>query len=724
MKSVLIYFSRFALAFLFLISTPNAPLCEPPFNSISIAKGKVSGVATSDLSELQAAIDTSFVIEAVWIGTPQWMGGVDNGYEAFNGSIAKGKSFFGGNLTPSEYVPVELRFDVDSTNWSKVQVFRRDNSYKSAGVGKFPGSAWDISNSANPRRLNLLITEYDDGTDPIPPPNFRWDPDTSAQGKYEYLFVMRSSYDGTGLTYADSNVLQDDMDNLYAWWPRVAEGHTFFETSTASLRIFPKIGLHPLPLDTMVELSWTYPGPNPHHFKIFYALDSLANSFLVELPGTSTSFTHTGLIIGQEYFYKIKSYDAQNNEIYSSPVVRAKTKLITLNISLYGHWNQRTSYGDLWGYTDSLTGKEYALICSRYQGLSIVDINDTPLVEVGFVTGSFSGSDVKEVKTYGHYAVIVCETAPTQIADISDVTHPQVISTIPGGRHENLVDGHYLYLVGGSAANLGIYSLVDPYNPTYITSYGPYYYHDVAIRHDTLAACAIYGQGVDMIDLTTKETPTLIGHFNYPGSGAHNAAFSEDGHYLFIGDEIGQGNWTRVFDISDLSNITKVSDIIVNPFTIVHNSFVKGEHLYIAHYAEGLRVWNIANPLEPYEVAFYDTHPQPVTGYNGAWGVYPYFTSGKIIVSDMENGLFVFESELLPGGCCVGRRGDVNGDGKSGSDVLDLTFLINAIFRGGPEPSCDYEADIDADGTPSTVLDMTYLINNIFRGGASIPFCQ
>jgi len=66
--------------------------------------------------------------------------------------------------------------------------------------------------------------------------------------------------------------------------------------------------------------------------------------------------------------------------------------------------------------------------------------------------------------------------------------------------------------------------------------------------------------------------------------------------------------------------------------------------------------------------------------------------------------------------CCVGDRGDLNGDGTD-ANILDLTFLVDFIFRGGVESPCPEAADITADGTPSNILDLTYLVDFIFRGG-------
>jgi hypothetical protein len=59
--------------------------------------------------------------------------------------------------------------------------------------------------------------------------------------------------------------------------------------------------------------------------------------------------------------------------------------------------------------------------------------------------------------------------------------------------------------------------------------------------------------------------------------------------------------------------------------------------------------------------------------------------------------------------------GDVNLDGSV--NVLDLTYLINYVFRQGPTPQDPVEADINADGNSANILDLNFMINFIFRQG-------
>ena len=66
--------------------------------------------------------------------------------------------------------------------------------------------------------------------------------------------------------------------------------------------------------------------------------------------------------------------------------------------------------------------------------------------------------------------------------------------------------------------------------------------------------------------------------------------------------------------------------------------------------------------------------------------------------------------------CCIGTRGDLNGDGDD-ANILDLTFAVDRIFRGGGPSACPEEGDVNGDGNPHNILDLTFLVDRIFRGG-------
>jgi choice-of-anchor B domain-containing protein len=350
----------------------------------------------------------------------------------------------------------------------------------------------------------------------------------------------------------------------------------------------------------------------------------------------------------------------------------------SLNVQFLGKKNDypqsgsSAGYSSCWGYT-APDGREYALL-GTLNGTSIIDITDAPtLREVAFIDGPPAAW--REMKTYRQYAYIVTEngTHPQsgiQIVDLSTLPTTATLAkiyvwvdTINGSpvsiprAHTVSDEGKYLYLNGGNFNGIRILDLTDPLNPKKAGVYTGPYVHDSYIRHDTVYASAINTNGgLDIIDARNKTNPQRIKLLQYPGSGTNNAWTTEDGNYVLTTDEIGSTPKSlKIWDIRDIQIPVKVAEFM-NSVSIVHNVFVKGNLAYVAWYADGLKVIDISEPANPQLVGFYDTYPgNPLAQYVGAWGAYPYYPSGKVIVSDMQTGLYVlrytppvFSSPLAP----------------------------------------------------------------------------
>jgi choice-of-anchor B domain-containing protein len=319
------------------------------------------------------------------------------------------------------------------------------------------------------------------------------------------------------------------------------------------------------------------------------------------------------------------------------------------NVQFIGQVRTRgtNGYSQCWGY-NAPNGKEYAIIgCNT--GTQIVDITSDTLREVAFITGPTSGW--REMKVYQHYAYVVTEGngAGLQIIDLDSMKLVNTITNtqIPSG-HTISIEGKFLYINGGRYKSGGIVvlDLNDPVNPKYVGEYQTQYVHDCVIYNDTIYAAAIYGQGLDIIDATNKADIKRVSLTNYPYSGTHNTDVTEDKKYVFTTDEINSnpnnnGNLLRIFDRTDVTNLKLVGTYVARPNTIVHNMHVKGRYGYLAHYSEGVRILDIKYPEIPVEVAHYDTYVGSVNNYVGAWGTFPYFTSNKVIISDISGGLYV-----------------------------------------------------------------------------------
>jgi hypothetical protein len=100
-------------------------------------------------------------------------------------------------------------------------------------------------------------------------------------------------------------------------------------------------------------------------------------------------------------------------------------------------------------------------------------------------------------------------------------------------------------------------------------------------------------------------------------------------------------------------------------------------------------------------------------------------TLGQSAAGRSLAGSFQFYSGFWTGtpfGCCISITGDLNSDG-SDNTILDLNFMVNRIFRGGPDPLCSPEGDLDGNGTPLQILDLNFMVNKIFRGGPNPAPC-
>ncbi len=72
--------------------------------------------------------------------------------------------------------------------------------------------------------------------------------------------------------------------------------------------------------------------------------------------------------------------------------------------------------------------------------------------------------------------------------------------------------------------------------------------------------------------------------------------------------------------------------------------------------------------------------------------------------------------------CCIGQRGDIDGDGIDAGPI-DLSYLVDFLFAGGSAPVCGEEADINGDGTEAGPIDLSYFVDFLFAGGAAPVDC-
>jgi choice-of-anchor B domain-containing protein len=357
------------------------------------------------------------------------------------------------------------------------------------------------------------------------------------------------------------------------------------------------------------------------------------------------------------------------------------------NIALLSNWNDSTivaepfygiRYNGIWGWHDGL-GNEYALIGAT-NGVHIVDVtNPGAATRVDFVPGRRSGCIWREIKTYQHYAYLISDDGAPNSFQIIDLQYlPDSVSVVYDSdslfqrAHTLYVDGNKLYCgivkggVTSGTSSMSVYSLNNPVNPTLLrdvdVDYGSVFtnqqVHDMLVRNDTVYASAAF-DGLFILKYdSVANVFTMLGSLTtYPSQGYnHSSALTDDGKTLVFMDEVPTGLPVKVLDVQDLSNLTVTATFSTNPGPTPHNPFMVGNICYIAYYQDGLQVYDVSDPVNPVRIGYFDTQYQtplggPYTGqsYSGAWGAYPFLPSGNVLVSDMQNGLYVLDVSQLTG---------------------------------------------------------------------------
>jgi hypothetical protein len=127
-------------------------------------------------------------------------------------------------------------------------------------------------------------------------------------------------------------------------------------------------------------------------------------------------------------------------------------------------------------------------------------------------------------------------------------------------------------------------------------------------------------------------------------------------------EEIQLGLATQIYtlNLANLHAPTVVRSHVGATSATDHNGYMRGSYYYVSHYRRGVVVYDAADPNQLVEVAHFDNYVTPssnVAGTDGTWGVYPFLPSGNLLVSDIENGLFVLRDHTQTLSQNVGRVG-------------------------------------------------------------------
>ena len=141
-----------------------------------------------------------------------------------------------------------------------------------------------------------------------------------------------------------------------------------------------------------------------------------------------------------------------------------------------------------------------------------------------------------------------------------------------------------------------------------------------------------------------------LGTRSTPNNFTHNCWLDASGQHLYTTDETAN-SYVASYDVTDPTDINELDRLQTDPGSnaIVHNTYWLNDYTVQSYYTEGVSIYDVTHPDNMVEVGHYDTSPFTGGTFNGAWGVYPFLPSGRLLISDIEGGLYILGPTYVRG---------------------------------------------------------------------------
>jgi len=333
------------------------------------------------------------------------------------------------------------------------------------------------------------------------------------------------------------------------------------------------------------------------------------------------------------------------------------------NVILLDVWNDTTipiatedaRYSDLWTF-ETPTGLYCAAGSS--QGVEILQIENQELRHVASGAAAFQGFTVihRDYKTFQNYLYAVCDegTSTLQIFDTSFL--PDSLPLVYDSNtyfsicHNIYIDTatSKLYACGPNNLGMKVFDLSNPSNPSLIYDYNDVnYVHDAYVRNDT-AFLNCGPDGLRVYDFSGP-MPILLGLMDFYADQGYNHSgwWNPNGtYYAFIDED--KGSRLKLCETTNLSGISVSQTFAAAQYQdyTPHNIILTDRLAFVSYYNLGLRVYDYSQfPIR--EIAHYDTfHQETQYTLNGAWGVSVVENENLVLISDRQNGIFLFEMPI------------------------------------------------------------------------------
>jgi hypothetical protein len=192
-------------------------------------------------------------------------------------------------------------------------------------------------------------------------------------------------------------------------------------------------------------------------------------------------------------------------------------------------------------------------------------------------------------------------------------------------------------------------------------------YHDYYVAYDpAVHQDKFYGAGsggYHIYDVTRPEEPKLLTSITGVAGVTRGHTFTPtpDGRYAVTEAEY-QYAPLRIFDLKPgLEGTVKAISRPIGAWTadwknLPHNHEIRWPYVFVSAYEDGLQIFNMMDPTNPYTVGYYDTYDGPhkvgMCGdmtCQGAFGVDVRNADGLIVIEDFRTGFWAFKMDGFDG---------------------------------------------------------------------------
>lgn len=335
-----------------------------------------------------------------------------------------------------------------------------------------------------------------------------------------------------------------------------------------------------------------------------------------------------------------------------------------------------SNLNDIWGWTDPLSGREFAIVC-KSNGTAFVEVTEPEApVFIGELPTHTVNSLWRDAKVYDSFAFIVAESSNHGM-QVFDLRRLLTATDLPvtfdedahyglfGNAHNIVINeaSGYAYAVGSNTFNGGLH-IINIQSPL-----SPVIAGDFSIDGYTHDAQAVIYEGPDtrycgreivfasnentltIVDVDDKLNTEMLSSVSYETSAyTHQCWLTEDHKFALVNDELdeiqGLTEFTRtyIFDVTDLEVPVLIGTYDSPTTAIDHNLYIRWNQVFQSNYRSGLRILDAALVSEGTltEIGYFDVQPQDNNPqFSGSWSNYCYFPSGTVVLTDMFSGLFV-----------------------------------------------------------------------------------